>query len=234
METISESASTVQFDAAWVSAVTRVSAMAQAKLPEALHGRIQRGTALVLNGEVWFEDDGRTCQVRSNTGAWYTVNGACPCPCVAAAQQPEGYCKHKLAKMIYLRASDFLREVPASQGESVLDDTPPAPGKVPAQYITMLHGKPFIQFAGLLALAHERGLVSLKARFVSVTAELALAEAEATFADGKSYSECADSTPQNVGAQIKAHFPRMALTRAKARVLRDALNIGMCSIEELE
>jgi hypothetical protein len=97
-----------------------------------------------------------------------------------------------------------------------------------------LHGKPFVQYAGLLFLAHERGLVSLKAHFISVTGELALAEAEATFADGKTYSECADATPSNVNPKVKAHFPRMALTRAKARALRDTLNISLIVVEELE
>ena len=108
------------------------------------------------------------------------------------------------------------------------------PQSVPAQYITYLHGKPFVRYTGLLALAHERGLVSLKTRFISATSELALAEAEAPFADGKTYSECADSTPQNVLQHIRPHFPRMALTRAKARVLRDALNIGIAALEEVD
>ena len=45
--------------------------------------------------------------------------------------------------------------------------------------------------------------------------------------------ECADATPTNVGAKVKAHFACMALTRAKARALRDALNIAMCSVEEM-
>jgi hypothetical protein len=103
-----------------------------------------------------------------------------------------------------------------------------------APFIVHLHGKPFVQYAGLLTLAHARGLVHLKATFISVTSELALAAAEATFADGKTYGECADSTPQNVGAKVKMHFPRLALTRAKARVLRDALNINLVSVEELE
>src|SRR2546426_7314253 len=101
-------------------------------------------------------------------------------------------------------------------------------------HIVFLHGKPFCQYAGLLALAHERGLVSLKAHSISVTAELALAEAEASFADGKTFSECADATPQNVPQHIRPHFPRMALTRAKARALRDALNIGIAALEELD
>lgn len=64
-----------------------------------------------------------------------------------------------------------------------------------------------------------RGLVSLTARLISVTPELALAEATATFADGRTFQECADSTPANVNPKVKAHFPRMALTRAKARTL---------------
>ena len=37
----------------------------------------------------------------------------------------------------------------------------------------------------------------------------------------------------NVNPKVKAHFARMALTRAKARALRDALNISMCSVEEI-
>jgi hypothetical protein len=85
-----------------------------------------------------------------------------------------------------------------------------------------------------LALAHERGLVSLTAHLISVTPELALAEATATFAGGKTFQECADATPTNVNPRIKAHFPRMALTRAKARTLRDALNISLVAVEELE
>jgi hypothetical protein len=101
-------------------------------------------------------------------------------------------------------------------------------------FIVHLHGKPFVQYAEFLFLAHERGLVSLKAYFISITAESALAEAEATFTDGKTYGECADSTPQNVGATVKAHFPRIALTRAKACVLCDALKIGIAALDKLD
>jgi hypothetical protein len=61
--------------------------------------------------------------------------------------------------------------------------------------VVALHGKPFIQYAGLLALTHTRGLVSLKARLISVTADLALAEADAVFRDGSAFSEAADATP---------------------------------------
>ena len=114
-----------------------------------------------------------------------------------------------------------------------VNGTQPKPSHIPAQFITSIHGKDFVQYAGLLAMAHERGLVNLSAHFISVDGDLALAEATAEFEDGKTFMECADATPGNVTSKIKPHFARMALTRAKARALRDALNISMCSVEEL-
>jgi hypothetical protein len=109
-------------------------------------------------------------------------------------------------------------------------DTPP---HIPAQFLVSLHGRQFVTYAGLLALAHQRGLVRLEAAFISVTPALALAQCTAAFADGRTFTEAADATPENVGKQVRAHFARMALTRSKVRCLRDALNISMCSLEEL-
>ena len=83
-------------------------------------------------------------------------------------------------------------------------------------------------------MAYERGLQNLSAHFISVDADLALAEATAEFKDGRVFMEYSDATPSNVHPKVKPHFARMALTRAKARALRDALNISMCSVEELE
>ena len=74
---------------------------------------------------------------------------------------------------------------------------------IPAQFITEIHGRQFVQYAGLLAMAHERGLQKLESRFVSVTGEIALAEATAEFADGKVFSECADSTLSNANPKVK-------------------------------
>jgi hypothetical protein len=105
---------------------------------------------------------------------------------------------------------------------------------VPAPFLVELHGKQFVTYGGLLAMAYEKGLVKLSAHFISVDAKLALAEATAEFADGHIFEECADATPENVNAKIRPHFPRMALTRAKGRALRDALNISMVCVEELD
>lgn len=112
MSTVTESAGTVQMHhTLFTDAVNQVSALAQVKLPESLHGRIQRATALVLSGGVFVEEDGCTTHVRCTNG-FYAVNGHCPCPDAARAQ--DGYCKHRLAKAIYHRTPVPLPEAPAS------------------------------------------------------------------------------------------------------------------------
>ena len=113
--------------------------------------------------------------------------------------------------------------------------TPPPPTQNGlSKWIVKIHGQETIRYPGLLAMAHEQGLIELKAEFIAVTDTLALAAAYAVFKDGRKFWDAADATPNNVRTQVKAHFARMALTRAKARALRDALNIGMVSLEELE
>src|SRR5206468_12296789 len=147
---------------------------------------------------------------------------------------PNGFCKHRLAHGLYRRALELVQVQEPVSTESPVEVPGTATAHIPAQFLTEIHGKQFVQYAGLLAMAHERGLVNLSAHFISVTDTLALAEATAEFTDGKTFMECADSTPQNVGPTVRAHFPRIALTRAKARALRDALNISVCSVEEME
>ena len=104
---------------------------------------------------------------------------------------------------------------------------------IPAQYLQLIDGKPFVKYAGLLAMAHDRGLQQLEARFTRVSDTLAVAYATATFTDGRRFTESGDATPENVESQMQPHFARFALTRAKARCLRDALNIGLCAVEEV-
>jgi hypothetical protein len=103
---------------------------------------------------------------------------------------------------------------------------------LPAQYLHMIDGMPSVKYAGLLALAHAQGLQQLEARFTEVSDTLAVAQATATFTDGRRFTESGEATPENVGSQVRPHFARLALTRAKARCLRDALNIALCAVEE--
>ena len=88
-------------------ALERVTALAHAKLPAELHGHMERATALVIHRHVWLGEDGRHAQVLSSDGGtWYLVNGACTC--MDAPRAPQGYCKHKLAVMLYKRAGEIL------------------------------------------------------------------------------------------------------------------------------
>ena len=97
----------------------------------------------------------------------------------------------------------------------------------------MIPCQPFVRYAGLLAMAHERGLAELTATWTYNDAGLSLAEAVATFKDGGHYRESGDATPENVTKRVVPHFRRVALTRAKARALRDALGRDLVAVEEL-
>lgn len=98
-----------------------------------------------------------------------------------------------------------------------------------------------IRYAGLLAVAHERGLRSLSVHMVQCPTDgngwTAICEAVAVFdLDGKpeaTFTDIADANVGNCNAQIGPAFIRMAATRAKARCLRDGLNVDLVSTEEL-
>ena len=221
-------------DTAWITAVRNVSELAHAKLPEAMHGRLERATALAITHGVWMEDDGVTSQVKgSKAGIWYVVNGHCQCEDYLRA--PDGRCKHRCARWIYLKASERLR-ASGRRGEEkktrLPAPLPPSP-TIPPKYLVIINNKPFVKYAGLLQMAHARGLVELTAHWTFNSDTLSLAMAIAIFEDGNRFEESGDSAPENVAGPIRASWRRMALTRAKARALRDALNIAECSVEEL-
>jgi hypothetical protein len=151
----------------------------------------------------------------------------CTCKAYQTSKRPKA-CKHVGAVQEYLQDTQGGRE-PEEEGGMVVP--PPTSGL--SRWVKKIHGRDFVLYEGLLAMAHERGLIELSAEFISVDEKLALAQAHAVFADGRRFWEAADATPANVNVNVKAHYARCALTRAKARVLRDALNIGIVSVEEL-
>jgi hypothetical protein len=195
-----------------------------------------RANAVLVNGNLYPSPDGTEAYVRSMEDGehLYHTNGQCTCP--AATHHPEDVCKHRYGLRLHQLVMKALEkqgpvqtEAPAQQSEDHPDVI-----KIPSQFLQRIHGKLFVRYVGLLAMAHEQGLVKLEATFVSVTATLAIAESTATFADGRIFADAADATPENVHFEMKPHFPRLALTRAKARCLRDALNLSMCSVEEMD
>jgi hypothetical protein len=218
----------------WAQRVMLVSDKLHRQFPEELHGRIEAGTAIAKHPKRFRVTEGAWEVADLDTRQWFPVNGSCPCGDTEALEQ---WCKHRVAANIVRRA----REIPESdlaldpatydqQTGEVHEDGP----QIDPRFVEVIKGKPFVQYRGLLAMATARGLCKLEARIDFQSAEIVYASATATFTDGRVFTEAADATPQNVKDYVRPHFPRMALTRAKARCLRDALNIGLTCAEELE
>jgi len=104
------------------------------------------------------------------------------------------------------------------------------------EYMIERQGKRFVLYAGLLEEAHSRGLRSIETELLQVPAaengDVAIVRAVVRMEEGK-FAGIGDASPQNVGRMIAPHLIRMAETRAKARALRDAINVGVTAFEEL-
>jgi hypothetical protein len=104
------------------------------------------------------------------------------------------------------------------------------------RYIVTRQGREAVLYAGLLDLAHRSGLKGISTALLQAPAEAnawtAIVAATVTTEHG-AYSGIGDANPENVGRMVALHTIRMAETRAKARALRDALNVGGVCLEEL-
>jgi hypothetical protein len=109
---------------------------------------------------------------------------------------------------------------------------PEPPAGIDPRHVVVIQGKPFVKFAGLLDLAHKRGLQALTVEWTFNDPELSLAHARAVFPFGH-FEESGDATTTNVNKKVAPHFRRCALTRAAARCLRLALGLDMVAVEEL-
>jgi len=106
-----------------------------------------------------------------------------------------------------------------------------------SRYTVNLSGKDYLTYAGVLAVAHERGLLSIETALLQVPGpdndHLAIVRAVVTMKDGTRFEELGDASPRNVNARIATALIRMAATRAKGRALRDAVNVGETLAEEI-
>lgn len=97
--------------------------------------------------------------------------------------------------------------------------------------------KEVVTYQGLLSKAHDEGLKAIRTTLVQTPSEengrVAIAKAEIETEKGL-FEGLGDASPANVNSFIVPHLIRMAETRAKARALRDAVNVGVVSFEELD
>jgi hypothetical protein len=106
------------------------------------------------------------------------------------------------------------------------------------EFVVSLKGKDHPMYRGVLDLAHQMELESLKTRLLQAPSDenghTAIVEAEVRLKDGRVFTDIGDASPTNVPPMIKEHIIRMASTRAKGRALRDAVNVGEALIEEID
>ena len=97
--------------------------------------------------------------------------------------------------------------------------------------------KDVVLYAGLLNQAHEEGLLRVRTSILQIPTEengrLAIIKAEVETTKGL-FEAVGDACPENVDEFLAPHLIRVAETRAKARALRDAVNVGVISYEELD
>ena len=109
--------------------------------------------------------------------------------------------------------------------------------KLDERFTKNIEGKDFVLYAGLLDLAHQKGMVSMEVEILQFPAKengnMAICRAMAESKLAESFSDIGDADPTNCNYKVAKHLLRMASTRAKARCLRDFTNIGMTCLEEL-
>lgn len=137
---------------------------------------------------------------------------------------PDFKCKHILA----------VTESADVKGAEVIERKRP---KLDERFLINIHGKDFVLYAGLLDLAHQKGLLKLDVTPIQYPSKennmeaICLAVAESKY--GESFKDIGDANPLNTDKTIAKHILRMASTRAKSRALRDFVNVGMTAFEEL-
>jgi hypothetical protein len=104
------------------------------------------------------------------------------------------------------------------------------------RYLLERDGRTLVLYAGLLDAAHEQGVLSIETQVLQLptadNGQTAVCFATVTMpgagegAPPRRFTGVGDANPGNVGRLMVPHLLRMSETRAKARALRDAVNVG--------
>ena len=109
--------------------------------------------------------------------------------------------------------------------------------KLDERFITTIENKDFVLYAGLLDLAHQRGILKIDVDPIQIPTKendhMAICRATVFSKAGEVFSDVGDATPQNCHPRVAKHLLRMASTRAIARALRSMTNVGMTALEEI-
>src|SRR5262245_8211554 len=114
------------------------------------------------------------------------------------------------------------------------------------QHVITQLGKDYITYGGLVELLHQvsEGYFAIDTALVQAptadngnvaicTAQVLVYDPENPDVVRRRATGIGDASPANVNRMMAVHLIRMAETRAKARALRDCVNVGMVSFEEL-
>ena len=153
----------------------------------------------------------------------------CTCPDYVSRSKSDANfrCKHILAVADCIATHEI-------GGADLLEKAKP---KLDERFIINIKGKDFASYNGLVDLAHQKGILSLKTDILQYPTKdngmEAITRSVAETKHGECYADIGDANPKNCDERISKHLIRMSSTRSKARALRDLCNVGMACLEEL-
>ncbi|HZD59426.1 MAG TPA: hypothetical protein VE439_03090 [Anaerolineae bacterium] len=108
--------------------------------------------------------------------------------------------------------------------------------KLPGKFVKKIQGKDFVLFEGLLEMAHSSGLKRVETQLLQAPHKdngmLAIVRAVIETEKGV-FSALGDASPESAERPMQPHLVRLADTRAIARAIRIAVNVGMTAVEEI-
>ena len=179
--------------------------------------------------ETWFyveSDEQKICYK-----VFFVDENQCSCTCgdfARGIKNDQSFkCKHILAVMSCVPNGEQEKAQFLERRKPKLDE----------RFITTIENKDFVLYAGLLDLAHQKGILKIDVDAIQLPTKendhMAICRAIVVSKSGEVFSDVGDATPQNCHPRVAKHLLRMASTRAIARALRSMTNVGMTALEEI-